>query len=128
MVLGSHLESEDECDQQVVIGLLYEGPVQVVFTHPQFVERILEVCTRRGEDLERKARQAFLANTTRIRGAFATGGGPIQFHAGLSERAQAQLAFCEPNGPAFRLYSELAGVGPIVFPGLREELLDEDTE
>jgi hypothetical protein len=26
------------------------------------------------------------------------------------------------------LYSELAGVGPIVFPGIREELLDEDTE
>jgi len=44
LVLGSLLESEDECDQQVVIGLLYEGPVQVVFTHPQFVERILEVC------------------------------------------------------------------------------------
>jgi hypothetical protein len=128
LVLGSLLESEDECDRQVVIGLLYEGPVQVVFTHPQFVERILEVCTRRGEDLERKARQAFLANTTRIRGAFATGGGPIQFHAGLSERAQSQLALCEPNGPVFRLYSELAGVGPIVFPGLREELLDEDTE
>jgi hypothetical protein len=127
-VLGALLESEDECDQQVVIGLLYEGPVQVVFTHPQFVEQILDVCARRGEDLERKARQAFLANTTRIRGAFAAGGGPIQFHAGLSERAQAQLALCEPNGPAFRFYSELAGVGPIVFPGLEEELLGEDAE
>ena len=127
-VLGALLDSEDECDQQIVIGLLYEGPVQVVFTHPQFVERILDICARRGEDLERRARQAFLANTTRIRGAFAAGGGPIQFHAGLSDRAKAQLVLCEGNIPASRLYSELAGLGPVVFPGLHEEFLDEETE
>jgi hypothetical protein len=127
-VLGALLESEDECDQQIVIGLLYEGPVQVVFTHPQFVERILDICARRGEDLERRARQAFLANTTRVRGAFAAGGGPIQFHAGLSDRAKAQLVLCEGNSPASRLYFELAGLGPVVFPGLHEEFLDEETE
>lgn len=127
-VLDPLLESEDEADQQVVIGLLYEGPVQVVFTHPQFVEGILNICARRGEDLERRVRDAFVANTTQIRGAFAVGGGPMQFHAGLSERAQSQLASFEPHSPAFRLYSSLAGVGPIVFPGLREELQDEEVE
>lgn len=127
-VLGPLLESEDKADRQVVIGLLYEGPVQVVFTHPQFVEGVLDICARHGEDLERRAREAFIANTTQIRGAFAVGGGSMQFHAGLSERAQAQLASFDPNSPASRLYSALAGVGPIVFPGLQEELQDEEVE
>lgn len=126
--LSAFLESEDEGEHQVVIHLLYEGPTQVVFTHPPFVAQILDLCARRGSEVERKAREAFIANTIQIRGAFAAGGGPVQFHAGLSERAQAQLASFEPNTPAFRLYSELAGVGPIVFPGLQEELMDEDVE
>lgn len=127
-VLSTLLESEDERDHQVVIHLLYEGPVQVVFTHPPFVAQILELCARHGAELEQRAREAFVANTTTVRGAFAAGGGPIEFHAGLGERAQAQLSSFEPNSPAFRLYSELAGVGPIVFPGLQEELLDEEVE
>lgn len=126
--LSAYLESEDETEHQIVIRLLYEGPVQVVFTHPPFVTQVLDLCARHGAELEQEAREAFIANTTQIRGAFAAGGGPIQFHAGLSERAKAQLTLFEPNTPAFRLYSELAGVGPIVFPGLQEELQDEEVE
>ena len=59
-------------------------------------------------------------------GGFAVGGGSIPLHDGVSERATAILASCEPNSPAHRLYSELAGVMPshLSIPGPQFD--DED--
>jgi hypothetical protein len=113
---------------RVVLHLLHEGPIQVVFTSPAFAEQLLERFAELGPDAEQRAVDALISNTARLRGSFAAGNGPVQLNSGLKERAQAQLVTCPLGGRLAQIYSTLAGVEPVIFPGRDEELLDDETE
>lgn len=128
LVFSERIATKDETDLRVVLHLLHEGPIQVVFTSPGFAEQILERFAKLGPDAEQKAVDALISNTVRFRGSFGTGNGPVQLNSGLKERAQAQLAACLPDSRLARIYSALAGVEPVIFPGRDEELLDDENE
>jgi hypothetical protein len=127
LVFSERIALKDEADIRVLLHLLHEGPVQVVFTGPEFVEQILERFADLGPDVEQRAVDALISNTVRLRSSFAARNGPIQLNSGLKERAQAQLETCSPSSRIAKIYSILAGVQPVIFPGLDEELLDDET-
>jgi hypothetical protein len=128
LVFSELIASRDETDLRVVLHLLHEGPIQVVFTSPAFAEQILERFAELGPDAEQRAVDALISNTVRLRGSFAAGNGPVQLNSGLKERAQAQLVACPPGSRLAQIYSALAGVEPVIFPGRDEELLDDEAE
>ncbi len=71
---------------------------------------------------------ALISNTVRLRGSFAAGNGLVQMNSGLKERAQTQLDACLSGSRLEKIYSTLAGVEPVIFPGRDEEFLDDETE
>lgn len=128
LVFSELIASKDETNLRVVLHLLHEGPIQVVFTSPAFAEQILERFAELGPDSEQRAVDALISNTISLRGSFAAGNGPVQLNSGLKERAHTQLATCLPDSRLAKIYSTLAGVEPVIFPGRDEELLDDETE
>jgi hypothetical protein len=128
-VFSERIASKDERDLRTVLHLLHEGPTKVVFTNPQFAEQILDRFAALGQEEERRATDALVSNTVKLGGGrFAAGNGPIEFNGGLAERAQAQLATWPPDSRLAKIYAVLAGTKPIVFPGVRHELLDDEDD
>jgi hypothetical protein len=56
----------------------------------------------------------------------AVGGNPIPVWTTVGERAREILELCEPNSPAFELYSSLAGVAPSHLPIVAPDFEDEE--
>jgi hypothetical protein len=127
LVFSERIASRDETNLRVVLHLLHEGPIQVVFTSPAFAEQILERFAELGPDAEQRAVGALISNTVTLRGFFTAGNGPVKLNSGLKERAQAELVACPVGSRLAQIYSTLAGVEPVVFPG-DEDFLDDETE
>jgi hypothetical protein len=126
-VFSERIASNDEEDLRVVLHLLHEGPTKVVFTSPNFAETILERFAEIGPEAEQRAVDALISNTVKIGGGgFAAGNGPIEFNGDLAERAQAQLAIWPTHSRLAKVYELLTGAQPIVFPGVRPDLLDDE--
>jgi hypothetical protein len=70
---------------------------------------------------------ALISNAVRLRGLVAVGTAPLQLNRGLKERSQAQLNASPSGSRLAKIYSALARVEPVFFPG-REELLDDENE
>ena len=127
-VFSERITSNDEHYLRTVLHLLHEGPTKVVFTNPDFAEKILERFADLGPETEQRAVDALISNTVKLGGGvFAAGNGPVVFNSGLAERAQAQLAAWPPSSRLTKVYALLAGVKPIIFPGVQHELLDDES-
>jgi len=112
-VLDDFLRSPEREDLVDVLNLLTDAPKNLAFTHVDFAVRVLNACAAHSAELGQAAIEVLRANCLSLGGgSFAIGGGSIPIYDGVSERATAILASCEPNSPAHRLYSELAGVMP----------------
>lgn len=126
-VFSERITTNDEDDLRAVLHLLHEGPTKVVFTNPNFAETILERFAELGPETEQRAVDALISNTVKLGGGgFAAGNGPIEFNGGLAEQAQAQLAIWPTGSRLAKVYELLTGARPIVFPGVRHELLDDE--
>jgi len=127
-VFSERITSNVEHYLRTVLHLLHEGPTKVVFTNPDFAEKILERFADLGPETEQRAVDALISNTVKLGGGvFAAGNGPVVFNSGLAERAQAQLAAWPPSSRLTKVYALLAGVKPIIFPGVQHELLDDES-
>ena len=125
-VLDDFLRSPVRENLVDVLNLLIDAPKNFPFTHVNFAVRVLNACAAHSEELGQAAFEVLRSNCLSLGGGgFAMGGGSIPLYNGVSERATAILASCEPNSPAYRLYSELAGVMPshlsLPFPQFDDE-------
>jgi hypothetical protein len=75
---------------------------------------------------EREAIRILRSTCLSLRGGMAVGGSPIPIWAGVGARARAILESCEPNSPAFELYTSLAAVTPSHLPILAPDLEEEE--
>jgi hypothetical protein len=126
-VLNTALETSNRDNFVDVLSLLTEAPKDVAFNHVDFAVNVLNRCASHSSELGEAAMQVLKGNCLSLgRGGFAVGGTPIPIWNGVSERAAAILASCEPNSPAHRLYLELATVMPSHLPIVAPQFDDED--
>ena len=125
-VLDEALHSSAPEDLIDVLNVLSGAPKNLAFNHVAFAIHILNACASNGAELEELAMQRLKTNCLSLPGGIAVGGSPIPIWNGVGERAQATLALCEPDSPAFRLYSDLAQVVPSHLPIVAPEFEDDE--
>jgi hypothetical protein len=125
-VLDGALHSTDPDDLLAALNILTGAQKDLAFNHVTFAVHVLSTCAVHSKEMEAEAMRILRSNCLSLPGGMAVGGNPIPVWTTVGERAREILELCEPNSPAFELYSSLAGVAPSHLPIVAPDFEDEE--